>query len=316
MAGQPRLIAGHIVAADGYRLPLHRWPATGRNAAVVLGLHGFNDHGGGFEALGQALSPRGISLYAYDQRGFGATAGVGGWPGNEVLMSDARAAAGLLRQRYPETPLYLLGTSMGGAVALLAMTGAGADANSSTAAIPPVAGTILLAPAVLGRPVMPGYQRFGLWLGERLAPGLPVSVRIAHALGYHPTDQPEVIDELRADPLVPNHTRVAAAAGLVDLMDAALLAAPGLQHPTLLLYGAKDDLVPVGAICALLDGVAKHGEHWQVSIYPDGFHLLTRYSGAHRTYADIEAWLLEPEARDASPRFVGPRQAEHQLCRN
>jgi acylglycerol lipase len=136
-------------------------------------------------------------------------------------------------------------------------------------------------------------------LADRLVPALPLSVHVGHALGVRPTDLPEVIEALRADPLVPEHVRVATVAGLFELMEAALKAAAEVSRPTLLLYGTRDDLIPVSAICDLVDRVVDTGAatFWQARIYPDGYHLLTRYTGAERVLEDIAAWLLEPAAR-------------------
>ena len=43
--------------------------------------------------------------------------------GAAALAADAATAAQILRRIYPGVPLYLLGESMGGAVAVVAMTG-------------------------------------------------------------------------------------------------------------------------------------------------------------------------------------------------
>ena len=49
---------------------------------------------------------------------------------------------------------------------------------------------------------------------------------------------------LGRDPLVIKETRVDTIYGLVDLMDAALAAAPRLDAPMLVMYGAHDEIVP------------------------------------------------------------------------
>lgn len=273
-----------FVTADGSELRMHRWAPTEPPKAVILALHGFNDHGGAFAALSDSLNEAGILLYAYDQRGFGQSEYAGRWAGEEVLAADARLALELIRERHAELPLYLLGKSMGGAVAMLAM----ADADA-----PDVDGTLLVSPAVVGEAVMPGHQRLALWLAERLVPGLPLSVELGQALGYRPTDQSEVMAALRADPLVLDQPTVAAVAGLADLMEAALAAAPKVQGDILLLYGKQDDLVPVRAVCKLFDRllVTAPAGRWQVRIYPQGYHMLTRYSGAAATRKDLLQWL-------------------------
>lgn len=143
----PALYPDHLLAEDGYRLPLQIWSPAGRPKAVVLGLHGFNDYRRAFEETGDFLAARGIALYAYDQRGFGETTGAGDWFGSRRLSQDAYLAARLIRERHPDVPLYLLGESMGGAVVLLTL-----------AQYPdtPVDGVVLMAPAVWGGRPCPG----------------------------------------------------------------------------------------------------------------------------------------------------------------
>ncbi|HRQ82296.1 MAG TPA: alpha/beta fold hydrolase, partial [Azospirillaceae bacterium] len=121
---EPRLTASAIIAADGYRLPLRRWtPEPGiPTRAVVLALHGFNDYSKSFDGPGGYFAGRGVAVYAYDQRGFGATRDPGVWAGGETLAADARAALTLLVNAHPGLPLFLMGESMGGAAAILALT--------------------------------------------------------------------------------------------------------------------------------------------------------------------------------------------------
>ncbi|MCC5886344.1 MAG: alpha/beta fold hydrolase [Gammaproteobacteria bacterium] len=294
--GSGELSAQAFVTADGSELTLHRWAPADSPKGVILALHGFNDHGAAFAAISDSLNDAGYLLYAYDQRGFGQSEHAGRWAGHEVMAADARLALKLLRERHPELPLYLLGKSMGGAVAVLAM---------ADAAAPPVDGTLLVSPAVVGEAVMPGHQRLALWLAERLVPGLPLSVELGQALGYRPTDQPEVMAALRDDPLVLDHPTVAAVAGLADLMEAASLAAPRVKGEVLLLYGKRDDLVPVRAVCKLLDGLieAALAGRWWVRVYPKGYHMLTRYSAAGATRADLLQWL---DGSRSLPQFVDP----------
>lgn len=301
--GPGAMDADAFVTADGVRLRLHVWAPEEGADAVVLALHGFNDHGGSFAAIAEAFTDAGIRLYAFDQRGFGSSEYAGRWPGKDVLAADARLALALLRRRHPDRPLFLLGKSMGGAVAMLVM----ADEHP-----PELAGTVLLAPAVVGEAVMPGHQRVALWLAERLVPGLPLSVELGQALGYRPSDQAEVMAALRDDPLVLDHPRVEAVAGLAQLMDAALVAAPEVAGEVFMLYGSRDDLVPGQAICKLLGSLSDGGArgHWRVRHYPDGFHMLTRYSGAATTRADLLAWITGEGGEDLLEPAAAMRELE------
>jgi len=301
-----RLAADHALTDDGYRLPLSHWGPQETPRAVVLALHGFGDHAGAFQPLAESFVHAGIALYAYDQRGFGATAGAGHWAGHASMVADARTLARLLRQRYPDTPFYLIGKSMGGAVALLAMT---------EQPPPPVDGVALIAPAIWARTTMPWYQRQALRLLVRIAPGLTLGNRAAHRLGIRPTDDPAVIRTLRLGPLVLKRHRMDTLDGLARLMDAALQAAPRLPGPALLLYGEQDQVIPPGPVCELLARLPDPAQGtWRMALYPLGYHMLTRYTGAAQTHRDLAAWVFDPAAALPSGQEVDRDQARQRLC--
>src|SRR3546814_14557070 len=89
---------------------------------------------------------------------------------------------------------------------------------------------------------MPFQLRASLWLGARLFPWARFS---GQGLGIRASDNNEMLRALGRDPLFINRTRVGAIDGLVDLMDAALAAAPQIEAATLMLYGEKDQVVPI-----------------------------------------------------------------------
>lgn len=271
----PRLEADRVVAADGAALPLSVWRPQGEVRAVVLALHGFNDYRQAFADVGPFLARRGIVTYAYDQRGFGRTAGRGLWPCKGRLVEDARSVAALLREAYPGRPLYLLGESMGGAVAmrLLAETPAAAD------------GAVLVAAAVWSRATMNPLQRAALWLVAHTFPDLQLSGR---GLGIRASDNDAMLHALHEDPLVLKKARADALWGLADLMDSAFAAAPRLTTPTLVLYGERDEIVPRRPFCRTLTALPSEA---RVAVYPNGYHMLTRDLGASAVLADLAAWL-------------------------
>lgn len=300
----PELMQDEIIMADGYRLPLVRWtPDTDAPCRVVLAIHGFNDFHMAFESLTGTLTENCTAVYAYDQRGFGATEQRGIWPGEERLVKDAVTVTSLLRRRYPDTPLYLLGESMGAAVVMLALAGE---------TPPSVEGAVLLAPAVWARTVQPWYTRTALWLGVRILPGLKLSSEI---LGIEVSDVPEVQEYWREHPMVIQHSRVDALHGVTDLMDSALAAAGSLQGPALILYGGNDEIIPPEAVCALLDKLPDPTESsWRFVFYPEGYHSLTRDSRADETIDDIAVWLESRQAPLPSGLELDRTQAKERLC--
>lgn len=277
----PELRAEDIRTEDAALLPLSAWQPPGAPRAVVLGLHGFNDYRRAFEETGEFLAARGFSVYAFDQRGFGGTDHAGLWFGGEALVEDAHTVVGLLRRRHPGLPVYLVGESMGGAVAL---TARGGEQR--------IDGMVLLAPAVWGRSAMPVLQRGALWLAAHTFPSLTLSPR---GLDITPTDNKAARRKLREDPLVIKETRADALWGIADLMDQAFVTAPPPGLPTLILYGQRDEVIPKRPTCRWLAGLPGSPMH-RLALYPDGWHMLTRDLQAERVLDDIAAWLAAPSA--------------------
>jgi acylglycerol lipase len=281
----PAIAEADFIADDGTALPLKSWLPDGKPAAVILALHGFNDYSNAFKDSGEEWARHGIATFAYDQRGFGAAPRHGLWSGAPRLAQDAAEAVGVLRARYPGVPLYILGESMGGAVAVVAETGFEGTA-------PPRAdGLILEGPAVWGRATMTLPERVALWLGDRLLPGMKVTGR---GLGIVPSDNIEMLRALGRDPLVIKETRVDTIKGLVDLMDDALAAAPGLRTPMLFLYGDRDEIIPRESTRRFLAALPA-GEPRRVAFYPQGYHMLLRDLEADVVRRDVEAWVANPE---------------------
>ncbi len=278
---RPALAADGFLAADGERLALRIWmPENGAPRAVIIALHGFNDYRNFFAEPGTFLATEGIATYAYDQRGFGQTRQRGLWSGLGAYAEDLKAVTEAVRLRHPGVPLYLLGESMGGAVIMVAMTGPGA---------PEVDGVILSAPAVWGRSTMPWYQSAALWVGAHTVPWLTLTGR---GLGLLPSDNTQMLRALRRDPLVIKKSRIDTIYGLVNLMDAALESSAAFDRAALILYGARDEIIPGGPTRAMIRHLpASAGKRQRVALYKDGYHMLLRDLQALTVWVDIAAWI-------------------------
>ena len=270
-----------FIASDGARLPLAAWLPEKDVRAVIVALHGFNDSRHGFAMPGPYWAGRGIAVYAYDQRGFGAAPGRGIWAGNDLLARDFRELAVLLRRRYPQRPIAVVGQSMGAAVALYAL-GCGKKRCRDT-----VDGVVLSGPGVWGRESMPALYRASLWLTVHTFPALRASGR---GLGILPSDNIPMLRERARDPLTIIETRFDATYGLLGLMDAALERAPRLNAPVLLLYGKRDQLIPRTAIDLLRRRLPPGYRYIE---YEKGWHMLLRDLQAPRVWRDIADWVLQ-----------------------
>lgn len=266
--------AGHWRAHDGFVLGMSEWQAPNADI-VIVALHGMNDYGQFIDAAAKHWQTRGITTYAYDQRGFGRTEGNGRWPGHEVMAEDARTFIALVRAKHPNARVYLMGESMGAAVAIVASAGR---------AEPIADGLILVSPALWGWSNLDVFKRSALWIAMRLVPGSRLTGR---GLAIKPSDNENMLIALGRDPYVIKATRVDAVHGLVDLMEAAWVSVPAIKTPAMVLYANSDEVVPAQPI---RDAVAQMPPSTRVVCYGDGFHMLLRDLKAQRTWDAIEAY--------------------------
>ena len=269
-----------FITPDGSRLPYRSWLPAGPPTAIMLALHGFNDYSNFIRETALFLTDHGLAVYAYDQRGFGNAPYPGLWPGRAALDDDLKTVVRLLRLRYPEVPLYLLGESMGGAVIITALTGSA----------PPVCdGVILAAPAVWSRSTMPWSQRLLLFLAAHTVPWLKLS---GTSLNIRASDNDDMLAALGHDPLVIKETRIDTIYGLATLMDAAYDEAEYFSPPTLLLYGEHDEIIPKKPVLHLFQQLpgATTGRQ-RLLLYRKGYHMLLRDLQADRVRRDINTWL-------------------------
>jgi acylglycerol lipase len=284
------------VAADGTALPLAVWKAeNGPPKAVILGLHGFGDYRNAFEEPAAIWAKDGITTYAYDQRGFGASPTRGRWPGTDTLVDDAKAVARLLRQKYPDTPIYLAGESMGGAVAMVAAD-RGIEAD----------GLVLLAPAVRSRASFGPLATNVISFFVHIVPWMPDGPT---SIDFQPTDNPKTLDKLRNDKMMLRAARFDLGYGLLDLMDAAVDAAPRLHEPYIMLHGLGDKIVPNGPVRSVIAVMPKR-EDSRLAFYKNGYHLLLRDKDGPKVAADIAAWIGDHDVALPSGADVTRSQPE------
>ena len=275
------------VAAAPAGLALNHWPAQGPTRAAILALHGFGDAGDlTFEGAARAWSARGIAVYAPDQRGFGANASRKRWPGEAALVADAAVLSRWVRAREPGVPLVVVGHSMGGGVALAAAT-AGLDAD----------GLVLAAPAIAGGDALNPFLRAG---GRAFATVAPERRWTGGGLvAIHPTDNDDALRRVAADPRHFADPSSRELYGLVRLMDRAAAAAPSVTLPTLVLTGARDEVLrpaQIATVARRIPGLVA------VVDYPEGWHWLFRDHQAPRVWDEVAAFAL-----DLSPAATGGR---------
>ncbi len=290
----PALEPGHAVMDDGGRLRLARWTPEGEPWAVIVALHGMNDSRASFRLAGPWWAEQGIETWAIDQRGFGESPGRGVWAGETRMVEDLRTTVALARARHPGAIVAVAGESMGGAVAIAAF---------ASDRPPDADRVILLAPAVWGWSAQGPLNSAGLWIAARAMGDRAVEAPEWAVRALPASDNRLELFRNYRDPNSLITTRFDTLHGLVDLMETASRGLGGIQTPTLLLYGAHDNVIRARPMRQALDRAGDR-PGLRTAFYPDGWHLLNRDLQAEAVFRDVEAWL-----RDASaplPSGAGP----------
>ncbi|WP_245763283.1 alpha/beta hydrolase [Paraburkholderia diazotrophica] len=257
----------HAVTTDGVELPVYRWRASGIRRATVALLHGLAEHAGRYAALAQALNANGIELIAVDLRGHGRAPGPRAWIERfDEYLLDADALVTVAAHN--DGPLFLMGHSMGGAIAALHAIEKHAPYGR------PLNGLILSSPAMA-----PGHNvpRWMLALSQKISrvwPRFP-AMKIEAALLSRDR---AVVEANRNDPLV-HHGPIPARTGaeLLLAMQRIEQGRAGLRVPLLIWHGTADKLTEP-------DGSRDFGAH---AGSPD--KTLTLYDGSyHETMNDLD----------------------------
>jgi alpha-beta hydrolase superfamily lysophospholipase len=284
----PIVTSGFFHLSDGVTRPYRYYPPQGPLRAVVLALHGYTDSRDGWVILAETLNPRGIAIYAPDQSSFGATANRGYWPGTERLVDEARDMAVMLRARYPDQKLFVMGESMGGAIGILL----GASKTP-----PPVDGYVLSAPAVWGGEAMNPAYRLVLGLAEAVVPGKRLTGQAVHVVA---SDNRAALIAFGEDPLTIHAPRLDNLAGLVRLMGQAQDACAAFRQKALILYGGHDELIPPEAMRHCWNAIPLDAPV-TLAFYPSGYHLLPRDEGRIVPDTDIAGFILGKGLSSAAP---------------
>ena len=133
-ASAPRL--SHFQARDGAALAYRAYPG-GRQVAILL--HGSAGQSLTMNPLAKSLNAAGLSVYALDVRGHGASGPKGDIAHIGQLDDDLADFAALVRREHPSADITLIGFSAGGAFALRTAGGPNRDLFDRY---------VLLAPAI------------------------------------------------------------------------------------------------------------------------------------------------------------------------
>lgn len=266
-----------MTGVGGVRLYTRSWLPDSDPVAVIAISHGLGEHCGRYEELAAKLVERGHAVYAMDHRGHGRSDGARANIGRFAhVVADFGTFAGHAAREHPGLPVFMLGHSMGGAIAFA----------SAVHLQDAISGLVLSGPLLgVGADVGP-VQRACVRLLSAVAPGLG-------ALRLPPTAvsrDPAVVQAYEQDPLV---FHAAVPARTVAELVAAVATFPGLagrfHRPILIQHGRADTLVPLAATHGVYHLIKSHDR--TVKIYDGLYHEIYNEPERATVIADLLEWL-------------------------
>lgn len=192
----PRYATWAVTTKDQTDLTLHVWspPRAEPGKPVMLLLHGIGLHGKPYASVAAGFCRHGLVLVAPDLRGHGASGGTRGEMAEiTVLRTDLEQILDELARRFPQSPIILMGESMGGLLA----------AECARTCQKRLAGLALLAPAFMVHP-----SRFKVQPGDVFQMVLNFRIPIATLDHLEPsTRDPGFITARQADPCCINEVQ-------------------------------------------------------------------------------------------------------------
>jgi alpha-beta hydrolase superfamily lysophospholipase len=272
---------GSIEGKNHTRIYWQKWVPEDPRAVVVLA-HGLGEHSGRYQHVAAALVDIGCAVYAMDHRGHGKS------DGPRVLIDkfanvvdDINAVVDVAvseqRLQVKKIPLFLLGHSMGGALALSYSLKYGQRLSALVLSGPAVA--LVGAPPLIG----------------------PISKLlsfVAPKLGMFAVDpklvsrDPEEVAAYARDPLNAHGKVPARTLGeLVKFIEWLPAALSMIQLPMLVMHGSEDKLAGVSGSKMVVDRAGSKDKTLKIydGLYHEIFNELAE--DRKRVFADMTGWI-------------------------
>ncbi len=269
---------GTFEGVGGLKLYERTWLPEGEPRAVLAVAHGVGEHIGRYENLAAGLLQAGFVVAGYDHRGHGRSQGqrghIMGW---EDYRDDLTHFLERVAERFPQTPRFLFGHSMGSLIVLDYLQESGGEG---------LRGAILSGTALEPLDAAPPLLVFVARLLSRLAPRFSLKVDLP---GDSLARDPQVAQAYMEDPLVFWERSTRWGAETLRIIDKIKAHPDQITLPVLFVHGEADPLLSAQGASAFAARVASTDK--TVNIYPESRHEPHNDLDHERVIADIAEWM-------------------------
>lgn len=267
---------GTFPGAAGGSVYWQKWEPTAPKGVVVLS-HGLAEHSGRYVHVASRLNDGGYAVYAVDHWGHGRSDGTRANVDRFAhVLADLDTVLTMARGEHPGVPVFLLGHSLGGLIALDYVITHGESGLAG----------LVLSGAAVDPSVGSAVQRAAAGFLSRYTPNLGVLALDATAVSRDPDEVAKYVE----DPLN-HHGKVCARTGAETLasVDRVVKALPGVSLPLLVMHGAADRLTSPSGSTLVAESAGSKDK--TLKLYDGLFHEIFNEPERDTVLADVVAWL-------------------------
>lgn len=258
-----------IKSFDEKELYLVKNPVENPKAVVVF-VHGLGEHLGRYEYLTNKFNENDFSVYRFDHRGHGHSAGARAfYEDYNELIDDVNFVVDLAKEENPDYPIFLLGHSMGGyAVACFGVK------------YPDKLNGIIMSGALT-------CDKAGLITS--LSKDLNPIMYLPNTLGSVVSRDPAVVKAYSEDPLVLKEISVGLYYALSDGLKWLVDNTADFNYPVLVLHGGDDKIVSYEDSIEFYNVISSFDK--ELKIYDVLFHEILNDPEKDDVISDILNWI-------------------------
>jgi len=276
--------------AKGFKIVCRNWSCQNEHGsgtnnqavrALVFVVHGYAEHSGYYEAIGKLLASQGFHVAAYDQVGHGLSEGPRAYVTDiKEYVDDLLQYIDLVKTKMPNLPIFLMGHSMGGCVAIATMLERPEQ----------FAGAVLIGPLVVSSPETATPAKI---MAAKLLAWVAPHLGVAKIDSKWISRDPAVVKKYEDDPLN-YHGKLKAGFGvaLLNRLDKTINRLNELCCPLLIMHGDQDKLCEVSG-SQILNSMASSKDK-TLSIYEGGYHQIHHEPDgmAEQCHKENADWLV------------------------
>jgi len=253
------------------------WLPKSPPRAILLIVHGLNEHSGRYQHLAEYFTGAGFGVYGFDLIGHGKSDGTRSFVQNFATFTNPiLTILGLITEQHPDLPIYLVGHSLGGLIGAKFLIDhqdkiSGAILSGSLVSVPDYVSDLTIKIGTIISKIIPKFRLIGIDKS-----GL--------------SRDPKVVANYINDPLVYNGKSTARISSVInDGISYVEEKGSTISRPILILHGGQDRICDPSWSTYLHNLVSSQQN--QLIIYDELFHEIYNEPEQGTVFKDILNWL-------------------------